>query len=458
MTLLEAATDAGGLRHSLRAFRHRGYRIFWTAALVSNTGSWLSNLAVPYVLYELTHSAFWVGVATLAQFLPGVLTAPWGGALADRRDPRRVLLLAQSGSAVSAFALWAAWASGVHDRYAIMALVALAGTFHGLGLPAWQSFVHDLVPRHDLPSAVGLNSLQINAARAVGPAVAGVLLATLGPGWAFLLNAVSFAFVIAALLLVRTAVAAARGPHTSVVAGFTAAVSYVRGQPGIQCAILVSVLIGLLGNPVFGFTVVFAGGVFHVGPAGLGLLNAALGVGSVIAVLVVSRARNGALGRTVKWSFLLYAVAMAGFAAAPDALVGGLALVVVGGCFLSVISSANTAMQLIVADNMRGRVLAVRIMLFTLSFPVGSLVQGWVSDQIGPRATVLAAAGLMLLVGLVLALWRGGRVLGRLDDPHDDTAPRALPNSTLRHNGWSPAPPKSTLRGVPAPHPRSETP
>lgn len=455
MTVFDTTTDDTSRRYSLRAFHHRDYRVFWGAALVSNTGSWLSNLTVPYVVFELTSSAFWVGLATLAQFLPGFLTAPWGGALADRHDRRRVLLLAQSGSALAALALCVAWTAGVRDTYAIMGLVALGGTFHGIGLPAWQSFVHDLVPRVDLPSAVGLNSMQINAARAVGPAVAGVLLATLGPGWAFLLNAASFVVVIAALLLVRTDAIVATGLHASVVEGFTSAVRYVGGQPGIQCAIWVSVLIGLLGNPVFGFTVVFASDVFQVGPAGLGALNASLGIGSVFAALVLKGNRPGSLGRTVKWALLVFPVAMAGFAAAPSAVVGAVALVVVGGCFLSVVSAANTAMQLIVADHMRGRVLAVRIMLFTLSMPVGSLVQGWISDQIGPRATVLGAAGVMLAVGLVLALGHGRGALARLDDPQDDVSWDTA-NSTLRHNGWSSEPPGSTLREVPS-HPRSET-
>lgn len=464
MSSLDAPTDETGLRYSLRAFRHREFRIFWSAALVSNTGSWLANLTVPYVLYDLTHSAFWVGLAALAQFLPGVVMAPYGGALADRHDRRRVLLVAQTGLAAAAVALWALWVSGVRDPYAILALVAVAGTFHGVNLPAWQSFVHDLVPRRDLASAVGLNSLQLNAARAVGPAVAGVLLATLGPGWAFLFNAVSFAFVIAALLLVRTSVVVSRQPRSSLVEGFVSAVLYIRAQPGIQCAILVSVLVGILGNPIFGFTVVFASDVFHVGAVGLGGLNAVLGIGSLIAALIVTGARGGSLGRTVRWAFILFALAMGGFAAAPNVWTGGVALAVVGGCFLSVVSSANTAMQLIVADHMRGRVLAVRIMLFTLSFPVGSLGQGWVSDRMGPRTAVLGASAVMLLVGLFLAFWRAGRILDRLDDPHDEALPadrERLPAgrqfSTLRHNDWSPADPGSTLRGDPLSPPRSET-
>lgn len=463
VTSLDVPGGETGLRYSLRAFRHREFRIFWSAALVSNTGSWLSNLTVPYVMYGLTHSAFWVGLAALAQFLPGVLMAPYGGALADGHERRRVLLVAQTGLAAAAVALWALWVTGGHDPYGIMALVALAGTFQGLSLPAWQSFVHDLVPRRDLASAVGLNSLQLNAARAVGPAVAGVLLASLGPGWAFLLNAASFAFVILALLLVRTVAVVPRQPPSSVVGGFVTAVRYVAGQPGIQTAILVSVLVGILGNPVFGFTVVFASDVFHVGPVGLGLLNAVLGIGSVLAVPIVTSARGGSLGRTVRWAFVVFALGMGGFAVAPNALVGGLALVVVGGCFLAVISSANTAMQLIVADHMRGRVLAVRIMLFTLSFPIGSLSQGWVSDRVGPRATVLGAAVLMLGVGLFLALWRGGRIIGRLDDPHDSAPPDSREcrrtgrdNSTVRHEGWLSSPPGTTLRRDHPSPPRSE--
>ena len=464
MSSVDAPAGGTGLRHSLRAFRHRGFGIFWAAALVSNTGSWLSNLTVPYVLYDLTHSALWVGLAALAQFLPSVFMAPYGGALADRHDRRRVLLMAQTGLAGSAVALWALWAAGVHDRYAILALVAVGGVFHGLNLPAWQSFVHDLVPRQDLASAVGLNSLQINAARAVGPALAGVLLATLGPGWAFLLNAASFVFVIGALLFARTRVAVSAPPRSSVVAGFVSAVAYIRDQPGIQVAILVSVLVGVLGNPVFGFTVIFASDVFHVGPAGLGALNAVLGVGAVVAAPIATSARGGSLGRTVRWAFLVFALAIAGFAVAPTPVVGAAALAVVGGCFLLVVSSANTAIQLIVADDMRGRVLAVRIMLFTLSIPVGSLGQGWISDQVGPRATVLGAAGVMLIAGLTLALRRGGRVLGRLDDPHDEPLTAAAQGaerdrhfSTLRHNDWPSAAPRDTTCNEFRSHPRSET-
>ncbi|MFI9628780.1 MFS transporter [Streptomyces sp. NPDC052042] len=412
-----------GLRHSLRAFRHRDYRLFWSGALASNIGTWLSNLAVPFVLFQATHSAFWVGLAALAQFLPGVLVAPLGGSLADRLNRRRVLISTQIAMAVTAGGLWALWVTGAARPPAILAIVALSGLITGLNLPIWQSFVNDLVPREDLASAVALNSLQFNAARSVGPAVAGLLLATLGPGWAFLINGFSFVFVLCALVLIRRgtgspAPGSARDP--GVVRGFVQALRYVRRQPGIRVAILVSVLIGFFGNPVFGFTVVFADEVFHVGALALGALNAALGLGAVLCAPLVSSAGGGlTLARIVRWAMPVHGLAMVGFGLAPGPVVGAFCLVVVGGCFLAVVSSANTSIQMMVTERMRGRVLAIRIMVYSASLPLGSLVQGAISDLIGPRVTVAGAGVVLALVVLPLLRGRGGRLLSRLDDPPD---------------------------------------
>ena len=173
-----------GIGYSFRAFRHSNYRLFWFGALASNTGTWLSNLTVPYVLYSLTGSALWVALAAVAQFVPGVVLGPLGGSLADRYDRRKVIIYTQSGLAVVALLMWANWASGLQDPILLLWLIAWVGVLNGLNIPAWQSFVSDLVPREDLLSAVTLNSLQFNAARSLGPALAGVLLAGLGPSWA----------------------------------------------------------------------------------------------------------------------------------------------------------------------------------------------------------------------------------------------------------------------------------
>ncbi|OLT15479.1 hypothetical protein BJF78_02040 [Pseudonocardia sp. CNS-139] len=417
-----AAAPPTGLRHAVRAFRNRDFAIFWWGALASNTGVWVKNLAVPFVLYELTSSALWVGLATFAQFVPAMVLGPLAGSIADRFDRRRVLLVTQGMQALATAALWLGWALGVRSPGAILALVALSGVFNGLNVPSWQSFVNDLVPRRDLLSAVTLNSVQFHLARAVGPAIAGLLLATLGATWAFFLNAVSFVFVLGALLLVRARPRTRPPMGKGVLRQFGRALRYVRGQPGIVAGVVVAVLVAFLGNPIFQFTVVFAAEVFVVGPIGLSLLNVALGVGAVLAAPVVS-GWDSVVSRAavVRWSLLCYGVALVVFATSPGYAVGVVALVVMGGGFLAVISTVNTAVQTIVADHLRGRVIALRTVAFTGAYPFGALVQGWLSDAFGPRVTV-AGAGLVLLACGAWLGWRSG-LLARLDDPHDDRAP-----------------------------------
>lgn len=411
-----------GFRHALRAFRSRDFTIFWWGALASNTGSWIQNLVVPFVLFEMTGSAFWVGLGTFMQFGPAMVLGPYAGSLADRHDRRRVLLVTQSLQAVGAALLWLAWVTGLHEPYLILTLVGLAGVFHGINVPSWQSFVNDLVPRPHLRSAITLNSLQFNAARAVGPGLAGILLATLGVSWAFFINATSFAFVLVALVAIRTRSKVRTTPITgNALRQFRRAVAYTRTQPGIRVGILVAVLAGALGNPIFQFTIVFASEIYEVGPIGLSMLNVSLGIGAILVAPVVSGWDHVlSRGTVVRWALLAYAVSIVAFALSPTYAAGIVALICVGASFLAVISSTNSAVQIIVADHMRGRVLGLRTVAFTASFPVGALIQGWLSDVIGPRLTV-AGAGIILGV-VALGLCIRPALLGRLDDPHDDAS------------------------------------
>lgn len=406
---------AGG---SLRAFRHRKYLSFWSAALISNIGAWLSNLTVPYVIFQITESALLTGFATVAQFLPSFVLGPVAGWLADRYDRRKVLLFTQSGMAVTAIALWLLWSNGFHNIWALLALVGLQGIVQGLNMPAWQSFVHDLVPRADLASAVALNSLQFNAARSIGPMIAGAIITVLGPAGSFGLNAVSYVAVLTVLFIIRADSSEERGQPTG---NFLTAARYLLTQPGLVLSVVVAILVSSLINPVMQFTVVFAGSVFHVGAWPLGLMNGAVGIGALLVVPFVAGSAGFSRADIVRLGLLLMGVGMVGFAVSPNWMVASGALIVLGAGFLASISATNTAIQLIVAEPFRGRVMAIRIMFYTLAYPVGALVMGAVSDRVGPRPVVLGAAVIMLLAWALMAFRRRTYSLNHLDDPYDDS-------------------------------------
>ncbi len=416
----DAVDSASGLRHSVRALKHRNFALFWTGALISNSGTWIQNATVPYVLYQLTHSEAWVGWSTFAQFIPGVIFGPWGGSLADRLDRRRFIIVTQGLLGIAAVGLWLLWVGGLRSPTSILLLVAATGVLSGLNIPSWQAFVPALVPREDLLSAITLNSLQFNAARAIGSALAGLVLYKLGPANAFLFNAISYLCVLAALAAVKLP---AHVPRTGMTGGvlrqFADAVRYASKRPGIMIGILMSLLIAFLGNPIVQFAVVFAESVYKVGKLEYGLLAAAMGVGALASAPLVSGWDTViARATVVRWSLPLYGLAVTLFGVSGHFALGFIALVLAGAGFLAVISATNTAVQIIVADSMRGRVLACRVMSFTLAYSVGGLVQGWMAEWVGPRITVGTAGALLLAAGLFLAFGRPG-LLDHLDDPPD---------------------------------------
>ena len=395
---VEEATQRG-FRAAVRALGHRDFRLFWTGALVSNIGTWVQSATVPYVVYQLTGSKSLIGVTAFLTFFPVVLMGPLGGSLADRFSRRRVLLWTQSALALVALALWIVWASGLDSVAALMGLVALGALVSGLNIPSWQAYVSELVPRGDLLNAVTLNSAQFNAARAVGPGIAGVVLATLGPSWGFLLNALSFGAVIVALLMVRTVDAERERPTGTVRAQFVDGLGFVRSHGELLLCIALVVLVAGLGQPVFQLMPVFASDVFDVGESGYGLLAGALGFGGILATPVI-----GGWGDLVRRSRLvagalaLYGVALIVFASTGSLWVAVPAIASCGAAFLAVVSTLNTTVQLLVEERFRGRVMALYVMGFTAAYPIGSLVQGSVAEVVGVQATVTGAGVLLLCV------------------------------------------------------------
>lgn len=403
---------AGGLRAAASVFRHRNFRVLWSAALVSNIGTWMQNITVPFVLYELTGSATIVGIGAFLQFFPSVFVAPIAGPIADRYSRRHVLLLTQATMGVIAVAQFAAWVGGFRSPWVIMGLVGVNAVIAGLNIPAWQAFVVDLVPRSDLFKAVILNSAQFNGARAVGPAIAGLVLARFGAGAAFLVNALSFLAVIAALVVIDVVHAARARSERSMLREFAEGVAYVRSHAGMRLCLLVITAVVALGQPLVSLMTVFAEDVLDVGEGGYGLLAGALGFGGLLAAPLVAgwgeRVRRSTL---VVTTVLVYGVGLVAFALSPSYGTSiGFALVV-GGASLVVGTSLNTTIQLLVSDELRGRVMAIWVVGFTAASPVGALIQGWVADLIGAPATVAIAGALMVAIAAELRLTGAVRII-----------------------------------------------
>lgn len=396
-----------GLRQAVAALRHRDFSLFWWGALVSNIGTWMQNVTIPYVLLTTTGDARWVGVAAFLQFSPSVVLGPVSGSLADRFQRRRVILVTQSMMAVLAFTLWGMWSAGVRSPWALIAIITLGGVVSGLTIPAWQAFVTELVPRDELLNAITLNSAQFNGARAVGPAIGGVILGAFGASWAFLINGVSYVTVLAALLLIRSRPAARDRAEGRTLSQFAEGLRYMRRHTGMLVAVSTVVVVAFLGNPVFQMAAVFAERVFEVDAALYGLLTGALGGGAVIGAVALGAFGGGVpRSRLVGSAIVAYAISLIAFGASPTFAVGVVVIAITGAFFLVVVANLNTSVQLLVPEALRGRVLAVYIMGFTAAYPVGSLVQATLAEQIGARPVTIGAGCLLLAVGIGLNVRR----------------------------------------------------
>lgn len=409
-----------GVRDAVVAFRYRNFALFWSGALLSSTGNWVQAITVPFVIYQLTESAAWLGFAAVMQFGPFVVTGPVGGALADRYDRRTILLITQSGQALAAFALWGAWSAGVRSPLAIMGIVCVNGLVAGLTIPAWQAFVSELVPREHLLNAVTLNSAQFNAARLFGPALGGLVLGAFGVGWAFLVNGVSFVAVIGALLLITVPRLAKPAPseRSGIIAGFFESMRYSARRPGIWVCMIVVFALGGLGSPMNQLFTVFADEVYGVGDVAYGFLGAAAGLGAVLGTpLIVGPGARLSRSRLTGIAMLVYGAAVVAFGLAPVYLLGVLALFVTGAGYLAIASTLNTTVQLQVDEAMRGKVLALYVMCLTFALPLGGLLQGLFAQVVGPQVAVVVFGAGFLAVWAWLRFGGGDHLLAMDADP-----------------------------------------
>ncbi|YAL82823.1 MFS transporter [Dermacoccaceae bacterium W4C1] len=378
----------------------RNYRIYFTGALLSNVGTWMGRVAQDWlVLVELTdHDSTALGLVTALQFLPVVLLAPIAGTLADRFPKRRLLVLTQTGLAVTSAMLAALVLLGGVQLWQVYLLAAVQGVFTALDNPTRQAFVSEMVPGDKLGNAVGLNSASFNAARLIGPGVAGLLIAAVGTGWTLVVNTFSFIAVLVALRAMDGS-ALRPSPRGKGKGGIREGLAYVKHRPDLQLIMAIVFVLGTFGMNFQITTALMATTVFHKGAGEFGLLGSIMAIGSLSAALMSARRSQPRL-RVLLIALAGFVVASAGAALAPSYLMFAIWLVPVGLTALTVLPTANTMVQLSVAPHMRGRVMALYMAIFMGGTPIGAPLIGWIGDTYGARWTIgvgSVATGLAVL-------------------------------------------------------------
>lgn len=389
------------------SLRVRNYRYFFAGQVVSNTGTWMQRIAQDWLVLSLTGSSFAVGITTAMQFLPMLLFGLYGGVIADRFRKRQLLILTQAVMGLLAAILAVLTLTGTVHVWHVYVLALLLGMVTVVDNPTRQTFVSEMVSRGQLRNAVSLNAANFQTARLIGPAVAGAVIAAVGSGWAFAINALSFAAVIGGLLLMRPGELHIMPRVPREKGQLREGLQYVRARPELIWPI---VLVGFIGTFGFNFPTVLSGfayNVFHIDAGRYGLLNTALAAGSLVGALLASRRTKVRL-RMIVFSAVSFGVLEAVTAFAPEFWVFAAALTIVGLVGLTFNTSSNAMVQLGTEASMRGRVMSLYMMVFTGGTPIGGPIVGWVTERFGPRVGLFACGAVSALAALAVA-----RILAR---------------------------------------------
>lgn len=388
------------------ALAHRNFRLFIYGQGISLVGTWMQSVALGWLVLELTNSPFDVGLNQALRSLGVLLFTLYAGIVADRVDKRRLIVLTQALQMCEALALAVLVWAKVVQIWQVMALAAFVGAVNAFDIPTRQAFVVEMVGKEDLVNAIALNSSLFNAARVVGPAIAGVIIGVAGVGLCFFLNGVSYVAVIAGLLMMRLPPFVAKPVTESAWQGFRGGLTFIREERRMRTLVTLVAILSVFGFPFLVLMPVFARDVLHVGAGGYGALMAAVGVGAMFGALALAATSHVvAKGRLMLTAAAAFGVLVAAFAVTRWFALA-LALLAVAGCAMIITTAlANTLIQTIVPDHLRGRVMGFYSFVFVGMAPLGAFQAGWAAEHFGTPETVVFG-GLVCLVAVQVARWR----------------------------------------------------
>ena len=402
----QATQQTRGLLRTFIALRHRNYRLFFFGQMISLIGTWMQTTAQAWLVLELTHSAWLLGLVGALQFLPVMVLSLFGGVLADRLPKRTALLFTQSFALVQATVMWILVATGTVQIWHIMILAALLGLTNSLDMPTRQAFVVEMVGREDLPNGVALNSSIFNMARVLGPGLGGLMIAWLGVAPLFLLNAISFIAVIIGLFMIdqkqlfALPTRRSEGARPSTFQSLREGLSYVWHVPSVLLVIVVIGVISLFGINFNVMLPLFATTVLHSGAAGFGFISSAFGLGSLFSALWIAWTNHKPSIRYMLVAALVFCVLEVSFALSQAYVLSLVLIASVGFAQIALSATANTTLQTVAPNHLRGRVMSVYMMVFAGSVPLGNIFAGGLAHLYGAPISLLVGGGLSLIAAI----------------------------------------------------------
>lgn len=383
----------------LPALQYRNYRLFFGGQSISLIGTWMQRIAMSWLVYRLTSSAFWLGIVGFTGQIPVFLLTPFAGVLADRMNRQRILVVTQTLAMIQALILALLVLTGTIAVWHILSLSIFLGIVDAFDMPVRQSFMVEIVEKKDLGNAIALNSSMVNSARLLGPSIAGMLIASMGEGMCFLLNGLSYLAVILSLLAMKITSKRTETPNTYVLHGLKEGFHYAFGFPPIRYVLLLIALVSLIGMPYTVLMPVFAKDILHGGPHTLGFLMGSSGVGALVgAIYLASRRTVLGLGKWISLAAGLFGIGLIAFSLSRILWFSLFLMLLTGFGMIVQMASSNTILQTVVDEDKRGRVMSFYAMAFRGMTPFGSLLAGGLASKIGAPNTLMVG-GISCILG-----------------------------------------------------------